>query len=80
MAHINKAVAEQNFSVNVTDLTEQIGIISIQGPNSRKIVEELSEMNLSDEMFPLHTSMTTTLAANSEGFSFKRRFEKNYSY
>lgn len=33
LAHINEAVDEKRFNVNVTDLTDKIGIISIQGPN-----------------------------------------------
>lgn len=69
LAHIKETIAEQRFKANVTDLTDQIGIISIQGPNSRKIVEELSEMSLRDDMFAVHMSMNTTLTdANSKGF------------
>lgn len=32
-AHINKIVREKDFSVSVHNVTEQIGILSIQGPN-----------------------------------------------
>lgn len=32
-AHINKVVREKDFSVSVHNVTEQIGILSVQGPN-----------------------------------------------
>lgn len=32
-AHIDKVVREKDFSVSVHNVTEQIGILSIQGPN-----------------------------------------------
>lgn len=32
LAHINEAIAEREFDVIVENLSDQIGIISIQGP------------------------------------------------
>jgi glycine cleavage system aminomethyltransferase T len=32
-AHINKVIREKNFNASVHNVTEQIGILSIQGPN-----------------------------------------------
>lgn len=32
-AHINKVIEEKGFDVSLHDVTEQIGILSVQGPN-----------------------------------------------
>lgn len=32
-AHISKVIREEGFSVSVHNVTEQIGILSVQGPN-----------------------------------------------
>ncbi|XP_017789303.1 PREDICTED: sarcosine dehydrogenase, mitochondrial [Habropoda laboriosa] len=55
-AHINKVIAENSFDVSLHDITEQIGILSVQGPNSRKIVELLIKEEISDESFKYSTT------------------------
>lgn len=32
-AHVNKVIKEKGFNVSVHNVTEQIGILSVQGPN-----------------------------------------------
>lgn len=32
LAHLNEAIDERSFKVDVTDLTNQMGILSIHGP------------------------------------------------
>ncbi|XP_020288905.1 sarcosine dehydrogenase, mitochondrial [Pseudomyrmex gracilis] len=55
-AHINKVIREKNFNVSVHNVTEQIGILSIQGPNSCQVLQLLVEDDLSNESFPFSTS------------------------
>nr|XP_033339035.1 sarcosine dehydrogenase, mitochondrial [Megalopta genalis] len=55
-AHMNKVIEEKKFEVSLHDVTEQIGILSIQGRNSRKIVESLLEEKISDESFNYSTT------------------------
>lgn len=37
-AHMNKVIQEKGFDVSLHDVTEQIGILSVQGPNRYCIV------------------------------------------
>ncbi|CAK9810550.1 Sarcosine dehydrogenase, mitochondrial [Anthophora plagiata] len=55
-AHINKVIAENSFDVSLHDVTEQIGILSIQGPNSRNIIELLVKEEISDESLKYSTA------------------------
>ncbi|XP_055319034.1 sarcosine dehydrogenase, mitochondrial-like [Sitodiplosis mosellana] len=57
LAHINETIDERRFNVTVRDLTDEMGIISIQGPFSRAIIEELTALKLSQETLPYHKSM-----------------------
>ncbi|XP_014477949.1 PREDICTED: sarcosine dehydrogenase, mitochondrial isoform X2 [Dinoponera quadriceps] len=54
--HINKVIREKGFSVSLHDVTEQIGVLSVQGPNSRQVLRMLVEDDLSNESFPFSTS------------------------
>ncbi|KAJ6637374.1 Sarcosine dehydrogenase, mitochondrial [Pseudolycoriella hygida] len=45
------------FNVHVHDVTEEIGIISVQGPNSQKVLESLSGLDLSDQNLEPFKSM-----------------------
>lgn len=33
LGHLQEIIAEKNFNVNLEDVTQRVGIISIQGPN-----------------------------------------------
>ncbi|XP_055319035.1 sarcosine dehydrogenase, mitochondrial-like [Sitodiplosis mosellana] len=67
LAHINDAVAEREFNATVRDVTDQMAIISIQGPNSQKIVEELTVSRL-DTLTPFTSTTATMKKANSKAF------------
>ncbi|XP_037027162.1 sarcosine dehydrogenase, mitochondrial-like [Bradysia coprophila] len=54
LSHIKNDISK--FNVDVHDATDEIGIISIQGPNSRKIVEIFSGLDLGDGNLPPYTS------------------------
>ena len=55
-AHMNKVIQEKGFDVSLHDVTEQIGILSVQGPNSQKIVESLIGDEISDESLKFSTT------------------------
>ncbi|KAG4075763.1 hypothetical protein HA402_003589 [Bradysia odoriphaga] len=58
LSHIKNDISK--FNVDVHDATDEIGIISIQGPNSRKIIEIFSGLNLDDGNLPPYTSKELT--------------------
>ncbi|XP_017020013.1 sarcosine dehydrogenase, mitochondrial [Drosophila kikkawai] len=45
-------IRRKGFNANLKDLTAELGVISIQGPNSRKILQPLIDCDLSDEQVP----------------------------
>lgn len=55
-AHMSKVIEEKGFDVTLHDVTEQIGVLSVQGPNSRSVVERLIEDEISDESFKYSTT------------------------
>ncbi|XP_057326480.1 sarcosine dehydrogenase, mitochondrial [Microplitis mediator] len=55
-SHLNKAIKKKGFEATIHDATDTMGILSIQGPNSRYILEEVSDKDLSDAQFPFSTS------------------------
>lgn len=60
--HLQEAITEKNFNINIVDVTNRKGIISIQGPHSRKIVEELTGIDLkNNDILPPNTSTTVSL-------------------
>ncbi len=49
---IQKKVIEWGLKVTVLNRTGQIGAMNLAGPNSRKILEQLCDIDLSTEAFP----------------------------
>ncbi|XP_015606904.1 sarcosine dehydrogenase, mitochondrial [Cephus cinctus] len=62
--HMKNVIREQDFKVTLHDATEQIGILSIQGPNSRRILETIVDEELSNEKFPMLTSKLMNIKGN----------------
>ncbi|GLH06647.1 uncharacterized protein GBIM_12121 [Gryllus bimaculatus] len=55
-------IFKKNFQVALTDHTDKLGVLSIQGPNSRDLLQPLTEEDLSNESFPYATSKLTRVA------------------
>ncbi|XP_011352418.2 sarcosine dehydrogenase, mitochondrial isoform X2 [Ooceraea biroi] len=55
-AHVTKVIREKDLHASVHNVTEQIGILSIQGPNSREVLRMLVEDDLSNNSLPFSTS------------------------
>lgn len=45
-------IRRKGFEAKLKDLTAELGVISIQGPNSRKILEPLLDCSLADDTLP----------------------------
>ncbi|XP_031636149.1 sarcosine dehydrogenase, mitochondrial-like, partial [Contarinia nasturtii] len=76
LAHINETIAERRFNVSVKDVTDQMGVISIQGPNSCAIIEKLTGLKLSHEFLPLHKSIVIKLCDDNQTDSFAIRLSR----
>ena len=50
--HFKDIIHEQKFDVNLVDQSENIGMLSVQGPKSRSLLEEISGEDLSNAEFP----------------------------
>ncbi|CAG5097335.1 Similar to SARDH: Sarcosine dehydrogenase [Cotesia congregata] len=55
-AHLHRVIRKKGFEATIHDATETMGILSIQGPNSRYILEEITDKDFSDKEFPFSTS------------------------
>lgn len=47
--HMSTVIREKAFQATVEEVTGQMGVISIQGPNSRKILQRITDFELSNE-------------------------------
>ncbi|XP_045326231.1 sarcosine dehydrogenase, mitochondrial isoform X4 [Leopardus geoffroyi] len=54
-SHISTVLQDQKFRCQLIDSSEDLGLISIQGPASRAILQEVLDADLSDEAFPFST-------------------------
>nr|CAD7572946.1 unnamed protein product [Timema californicum] len=61
-AHIHTVLSHEDFKVALTDLTDKMGILSIQGPNSRSLLENLVDTDLSEEAFPYSSTKLVRVA------------------
>ncbi|XP_055610172.1 sarcosine dehydrogenase, mitochondrial [Uranotaenia lowii] len=48
-SHIWSAIQEKAFRAVVSDHTEELGVLSLQGPKSREILQKITDFDLSDE-------------------------------
>ncbi|KAJ9576455.1 hypothetical protein L9F63_006668, partial [Diploptera punctata] len=63
-AHILQILSEKNFKVGLTDLSVKLGVLSLQGPNSRDLLQPLVDVDLSDEQFPYSTTRLVRVAGH----------------
>ncbi|XP_014291636.1 sarcosine dehydrogenase, mitochondrial [Halyomorpha halys] len=61
-AHIMSVIKKKGFKVDITDFSSQVGLLSIQGPASRELLQNLVDCDLSDANFPYKTSRIIKLA------------------
>ncbi|XP_028273006.1 sarcosine dehydrogenase, mitochondrial [Parambassis ranga] len=53
--HIRTVLQDVGFRCQLTDHSEDMGMISIQGPKSREVLQEVLDTDLSNEAFPFST-------------------------
>ncbi|KAM6902878.1 sarcosine dehydrogenase, mitochondrial isoform 1-T2 [Xenentodon cancila] len=62
--HIRTVLQDQGFRCQLTDHSEDMGMISIQGPNSRHVLQDVLDADLSNEAFPFSTHKTVSAAGH----------------
>ncbi|KAK8776628.1 hypothetical protein V5799_030030 [Amblyomma americanum] len=64
LAHIRTVVQDQKFKVSIADESETMGMLSIQGPKSRELLQSLTDSDLSDTSFLFSTNKVITFAGH----------------
>uniref|UniRef100_A0A1E1X2L8 Putative dimethylglycine dehydrogenase n=1 Tax=Amblyomma aureolatum TaxID=187763 RepID=A0A1E1X2L8_9ACAR len=64
LAHIRSVVQDQKFKVFIADESEMMGMLSIQGPKSRELLQSLTDSDLSDTSFPFSANKVITFAGH----------------
>uniref|UniRef100_A0A4W6CBU1 Sarcosine dehydrogenase n=1 Tax=Lates calcarifer TaxID=8187 RepID=A0A4W6CBU1_LATCA len=62
--HIRTVLQDQGFRCQLTDHSEDMGMISIQGPKSREVLQEVLDTDLSNESFPFSTHKVVSAAGH----------------
>lgn len=69
ISHIKESIRDKNFNVALTDVTAEMGVLSIQGPNSRKILQNITKFDLSNENLPVNSAAIAAININGRGKS-----------
>ncbi|XP_062333525.1 sarcosine dehydrogenase, mitochondrial [Osmerus eperlanus] len=62
--HIRTVLQDEGFRCDLLDQSEDMGMISIQGPKSREVLQEVLDADLSNEAFPFSTHQVVTAAGH----------------
>uniref|UniRef100_A0A3P8SER1 Sarcosine dehydrogenase, mitochondrial n=1 Tax=Amphiprion percula TaxID=161767 RepID=A0A3P8SER1_AMPPE len=62
--HIRSVLQDQGLRCQLTDHSEDMGMISIQGPKSREVLQEVLDTDLSNEAFPFSTHKVVNAAGH----------------
>ena len=63
--HIMKEARRRGWSVDLADHTEDLALLSVQGPHSRDILQQLTQDDLGDSSFPFASHRIITLAGHT---------------
>lgn len=63
-SHITSVLQDRQFRCQLIDSSEELGMISVQGPASRAILQEVLEADLSNEAFPFSTHQLVRAAGH----------------
>ena len=64
MSHIRAALQDKGFNVNLEDRSQDMGMLSLQGPYSREILSKLTQTPLDNESFPFNTNQMISVAGH----------------
>uniref|UniRef100_A0A673XPB7 Sarcosine dehydrogenase n=1 Tax=Salmo trutta TaxID=8032 RepID=A0A673XPB7_SALTR len=62
--HIKTVLQDEAFNCQLTDYSEDMGMISIQGPKSREVLQEILDTDLSNEAFAFSTHKVCNAAGH----------------
>lgn len=62
--HIQTVLQDEGFRCQLLDQSEDMGMISIQGPKSREVLQEVLDADLSNEAFPFSTHQVVNAAGH----------------
>jgi 4-methylaminobutanoate oxidase (formaldehyde-forming) len=65
--------ASTHEDVHITDMTSGYALLSVQGPNSRRLLSEVTTASLSNEDFPYFTAQEIDLY-HARGYAFRMSF------
>uniref|UniRef100_A0A672J326 Sarcosine dehydrogenase n=1 Tax=Salarias fasciatus TaxID=181472 RepID=A0A672J326_SALFA len=68
--HIRTVLQDQGFRCQLTDHSEDMGMISIQGPKSREVLQEVLDTDLSNEAFPFSSHKVVKAAGHQVSADF----------
>ncbi|KAK9727710.1 FAD dependent oxidoreductase [Popillia japonica] len=61
ICHLRKEIEKRNFRAVISDVTERLGILSLQGPKSGEILQSITETPITDDRFPIGMSHLITI-------------------
>ena len=61
-AHALREIRRMGWQVDLHDYTDKMCVLSLQGPYSRSILEDLTDTDLSNEEFPFSSHKVFTIA------------------
>ncbi|TRY74135.1 hypothetical protein DNTS_026682 [Danionella cerebrum] len=61
---VESDLTDQGFQCSLVDHTEDMGMISIQGPKSRELLQQVMDADLSNEAFPFSTHKIVDVAGH----------------
>ncbi|CAL8387233.1 unnamed protein product [Boreogadus saida] len=62
--HIRTVLQDQGFTCTLVDHSEDMGMLSIQGPKSREVLQEVLDTDLSNQAFPFSTHKVVNAAGH----------------
>ncbi|XP_047038851.1 sarcosine dehydrogenase, mitochondrial [Helicoverpa zea] len=67
LAHLRRIVQTHKLRATITDVSKQLAILSIQGPDSQRILQRYTDAGLSNDAFPVntHRSIHVTTGLNT---------------
>jgi len=64
LAHIQTVVQDAGFNVTIEDRSQDMGMLSLQGPKSKEILSRLTNTPLDNESFPFSTNQMIEVAGH----------------
>jgi sarcosine dehydrogenase len=64
-AWIKRVIEDCGYGATVTDVSDYFGVLSVQGPLSRTLLQEIVDVDLSDSAFPFSTHQLLSVAGHT---------------